>query len=128
MQDAQYFSDSEHQMVSGSWAQYRGSLGGGGGGQPDMHRRMRNRTLTGLETMRMGMDGHGLRPGSAQGRPITPSFSNEKDPGQTFIDFNPAGKRHESIIPLFSLSVKFTFKIFALKIKTAFTSHFHQNW
>ena len=79
-------------MVSGSWAQYRGSLGGGGGGHPDMHRRMRNRTLTGLETMRMGMDaGQGLRPGSAQGRPITPSFSNEKDPGQTFIDFNPAG-------------------------------------
>lgn len=77
-------------MVSSNWSQYRGSLGGGGG-QGDMHRRLRNRTITGLESMRMpgGMD-H-LRPGSAQGRPITPSFSNDKDPGQTFIDFNPAG-------------------------------------
>ena len=82
LQDAQYFSDSEHQMVSGSW--YRGL-----GGQGDMHRRMRNRTLTGLESMRM--DHLAPRPGSAQGRPITPSFSNDKDPGQTFIDFNPAG-------------------------------------
>ena len=92
LQDAQYFSDSEHQMNSGGWAQYRGSLGGGGAGnQGDMHRRMRNRTLTGLESMRgMGGMDH-LRPASAQGRPITPSFSNEKDPGQTFIDFNPAG-------------------------------------
>ena len=82
LQDAQYFSDSEHQMVSGSW--YRGL-----GGQGDMHRRMRNRTLTGLESMRM--DHLAPRPGSAQGRPITPSFSTDKDPGQTFIDFNPAG-------------------------------------
>ena len=80
-------------MSSGGWAQYRGSLGGGGAGnQGDMHRRMRNRTLTGLESMRgMGGMDH-LRPASAQGRPITPSFSNEKDPGQTFIDFNPAGE------------------------------------
>merc|ERR1719346_661355 len=61
---------------------------------------MRNRTLTGLETMqRMGGGGAAangvgamdhLRPGSASGRPITPSFSNDKEPGQTFIDFNPA--------------------------------------
>ena len=85
-------------MASGGWAQYRGSLGGGGAGaQGDVHRRMRNRTLTGLETMRMpGSGGAGgmdhLRPVSAQGRPITPSFSNDKDPGQTFIDFNPAGQ------------------------------------
>ena len=69
-------------MVSGSW--YNRGMGGQG---HDMHRRMRNRTLTGLESMRMDH----LRPGSAQGRPITPSFSNDKDPGQTFIDFNPAG-------------------------------------
>ena len=81
-------------MVSGGWAQYRGSLGGGGAGdRGDMQRRMRNRTLTGLETMRMGGMDH-LRPVSAQGRPITPSFSNDKDPGQTFIDFNPAGIKH----------------------------------
>ena len=72
-------------------------------------RRMRNRTLSGLENMRMvgGMssataggilgDPHHLqRPGSAGGlvggsRPITPSFNNDKDPGQQFVDFNPAG-------------------------------------
>ena len=87
-------------MVSNSWssAHHRGM---GNGGHPgDMSRRMRNRTLTGLETMqRMGGGvGHNpggglehLRPGSASGRPITPSFSNDKEPGQTFIDFNPAG-------------------------------------
>ena len=88
-------------MVSGGWAQYRGSLGGGGAGtQGDMQRRMRNRTLTGLETMRMGGMDH-LRPVSAQGRPITPSFSNDKDPGQTFIDFNPAGTyKHFPVILL----------------------------
>ena len=72
-------------------------------------RRMRNRTLSGVENMRMvggiptatagGMLGdphHLQRPGSAGGlvggsRPITPSFSNDKDPGQQFVDFNPAG-------------------------------------
>ena len=72
-------------------------------------RRMRNRTLSGLENMRMagGMPGdptggmlgnshHLQRPGSAGGivggsRPITPSFHNDKDPGQQFVDFNPAG-------------------------------------
>ena len=72
-------------------------------------RRVRNRTLSGLENMRMvggmssatagGMLGdphHLQRPGSAGGivggsRPITPSFSNDKDPGQQFVDFNPAG-------------------------------------
>ena len=79
-------------MVSGSWSHHRGM--GNGSNAGDMSRRMRNRTLTGLETMqRMGGGGgiDHLRPGSAQGRPITPSFSNDKEPGQTFIDFNPAG-------------------------------------
>jgi len=75
-------------------------------------RRMRNRTLSGLESMhRMGgsslhqaggapgagvggipphLDPHMARPGSAGAgsRPITPSFSNDKE--QQFVDFNPA--------------------------------------
>ena len=100
LQDAQYFSDSEHQMVSNSWMN-NPNRGMGNGGHPgDMSRRMRNRTLTGLETMQRmgGGGGHNcgggleqMRPGSASGR-ITPSFSNDiKEPGQTFIDFNPAG-------------------------------------
>lgn len=75
-------------------------------------RRIRNRTLSGLESVhRMagggmggqmmggqmggpphGMDPHLNRPGSAGSRPITPSFSNDKDPGQQFVDFNPAGE------------------------------------
>ena len=54
-QDAQYFSDSEHHLISGS-----------GGGMGSHHRqdmrRMRNRTLTGLETMRLVEQ---LRPGKA---------------------------------------------------------------
>ena len=34
----------------------------------------------------------GSRPSSANARPITPSFHNEKDSnGQQFVDFNPAG-------------------------------------
>ena len=78
-------------------------MGNGGIHPGDISRRMRNRTLTGLETMqRMGGGGAAangvgamdhLRPGSASGRPITPSFSNDKEPGQTFIDFNPAGMK-----------------------------------
>ena len=87
-------------MVSNSWSAHHRGMGNGG--HPgDMSRRMRNRTLTGLETMQRmgGPGGHNpgggglehLRPGSASGRPITPSFSNDKEPGQTFIDFNPAG-------------------------------------
>ena len=100
LQDAQYFSDSEHQLISGSLMS----------SQRQEMRRMRNRTLSGLENMRMvgGMAGnttsgmlgdphHLQRPGSAGGiiggsRPITPSFSNDKDPGQQFVDFNPAGR------------------------------------
>ena len=44
----------------------------------------------------LGDPHHLQRPGSAGGlvggsRPITPSFSNDKDPGQQFVDFNPAG-------------------------------------
>ena len=115
-QDAQYFSDSEHQMVSGSWSHHRGSMGNGGIHPGDISRRMRNRTLTGLETMqRMGGGGAAangvgamdhLRPGSASGRPITPSFSNDKEPGQTFIDFNPAGMTmmHPSVLFLLQQS------------------------
>ena len=98
-QDAQYFSDSEHQLISGSLMS----------AQRQDVRRVRNRTLSGLENMSMvggmpsatagGMivDPHHLqRPGSAGGlitgrRPITPSFHNDKDPGQQFVDFNPAG-------------------------------------
>ena len=35
----------------------------------------------------------GSRPSSANARPITPSFHNEKDSnGQQFVDFNPAGE------------------------------------
>ena len=101
-QDTQYFSDSEHQLVSsGSYSQ-RQEL-----------RRLRNRTLSGLDTLRMGsaaaaaaaaggagglggLGGSRLdqpRPASATGlRPITPSFANEKENGQNFVDFNPAGK------------------------------------
>jgi hypothetical protein len=76
-------------MVSGSLSNYRG-LGGPG----DIHRRLRNRTLTGLETMRMGGGGmEHMRPASAQGGRITPTFSNDKDTGQQFIDFNPAGNK-----------------------------------
>ena len=84
----------------------------GGGSRMEM-RRIRNRTLSGLESMshRAGMGGpvmtsHGpmdmARPGSAGPacRPITPSFANEKDltgqhPGQQFVDFNPAGEYNE---------------------------------
>ncbi len=81
-QDAQYFSDSEHHLISGGMSSHH---------RQDM-RRMRNRTLTGLETMRLVEQ---LRPGSATGsRPITPSFNNDKDMlmAQQFIDFNPAGE------------------------------------
>ena len=99
-QDTQYFSDSEHQLISGSLMSSQ---------RQDL-RRMRNRTLSGLENMRMtggmpndpsgamlGNPHHLQRPGSAGGivggsRPITPSFHNDKDPGQQFVDFNPAGK------------------------------------
>ena len=81
-QDTQYFSDSEHHLISGGLASQ----------QRQEMRRLRNRTLTGLETMRLVEQ---LRPGSATGiRPITPSFNNDKDMlmAQQFIDFNPAGK------------------------------------
>jgi hypothetical protein len=66
--------------------------GGMASHQRNEMRRLRNRTLTGLETMRLVEQ---LRPGSATGsRPITPSFNTEKDMlmAQQFIDFNPAGQ------------------------------------
>ena len=73
-QENQYFSDSEHQMVSTGLS----------------NRRMRNRTLSGLESLR-SMD-HMTRPGSATGlRPITPSYDDKDNAGQQFVDFNPAG-------------------------------------
>ena len=104
-------------------------MGNGGIHPGDISRRMRNRTLTGLETMqRMGGGGAAangvgamdhLRPGSASGRPITPSFSNDKEPGQTFIDFNPAGMK---ITPS-SLSL---FKSNILRCLFVFHFRFHQ--
>ena len=100
-QDTHYFSDTEHGMMMG------------GSSRMEM-RRIRNRTLSGLESvhrmgggmgqmMQMGphgMDPHLNRPGSAGAgsRPITPSFSNDKDPGQQFIDFNPAGVCHDQAL------------------------------
>lgn len=76
-QDTQYFSDSEHQLISTSYAQRES-------------RRIRNRTLSGLDSARMLLQ---QRPASAQGsRAITPSFQNEKENGQNFVDFNPAGE------------------------------------
>lgn len=100
-QDTNYFSDSEHQMMSsGSYSQ-----------RQEM-RRIRNRTMSGLDVLQSGAalpgvvaggginsgmlsDGGGSRPGSRSSdrRPITPSFHNEKDGnGQQFVDFNPAGQ------------------------------------
>ena len=91
-QDTQYFSDSEHHLMSGGLAsQHRQEM-----------RRLRNRTLTGLETMRLVEQ---LRPGSATGiRPITPSFNNDKDMlmAQQFIDFNPAGLRWHATFCIFT--------------------------
>ncbi len=70
-------------------------------------RRIRNRTLSGLDALQSALPGvvvggginsgmlsdGGSRPSSANGgRAITPSFHNEKDAnGQQFVDFNPAG-------------------------------------
>ena len=79
--DMQYFSDSEHQIVS-----Y--------GGNGNDIRRIRNRTLSGLDSMRMtnapSASGVFSRPSSALSRSITPSFQSEKENGQNFVDFNPA--------------------------------------
>ena len=52
----------------------------------------------------LGDPHHLQRPGSAGGlvggsRPITPSFSNDKDPGQQFVDFNPAGAGLKLFMP-----------------------------
>ena len=59
----------------------------------------------------LGDPHHLQRPGSAGGlvggsRPITPSFSNDKDPGQQFVDFNPAGINvcPKMICPFFKIS------------------------
>jgi hypothetical protein len=43
LQDTQYFSDSEHHLMSGGLASH----------QRQEMRRLRNRTLTGLETLRL---------------------------------------------------------------------------
>ena len=89
-QDTQYFSDSEHHYVGNSYIQ-RQEL-----------RRLRNRTLSGLDQLRAGMANSDVasaaagltsRPSSAmEHRAITPSMGNDKESGQNFIDFNPAGK------------------------------------
>ena len=117
LQDTQYFSDSEHQMLSTSYSQ-----------RQEM-RRFRNRTMSGMDpssALAMGRAGSALghhhgglssssgvglssgldhflsqRPSSATGlRSITPSFGgagvatgDAKDNGQSFVDFNPAGGR-----------------------------------
>ena len=108
IQDTHYFSDTEHGMMMG------------GSSRMEM-RRIRNRTLSGLESvhrmgagggmgpssgmMQMQIDPHLSRPGSAGAgsRPITPSFSNDKDPGQQFVDFNPAGESEHELNSLDSI-------------------------
>lgn len=81
--DSQYYSDSEHHYTGSTY------------GQRQELRRLRNRTISGLEHLRSSTDDPNIpssRPSSAQDRVITPSFANEKDNGQSFIDFNPAGE------------------------------------
>ena len=110
IQDTHYFSDTEHGMMMG------------GSSRMEM-RRIRNRTLSGLESvhrmgagggmgpssgmMQMQIDPHLSRPGSAGAgsRPITPSFSNDKDPGQQFVDFNPAGESEHELFHWIRLKV-----------------------
>jgi len=95
--DLHYFSDSEHHSV------------GGGGLVPRQElRRLRNRTLSGLDTLRLGEQArersHSLTIGGGPGpgggalnnlsqtprTPCTPTFATEKDAITNFVDFNPA--------------------------------------
>ena len=70
-------------------------------------RRLRNRTLSGLDTLRLGEQarershsltlgggpggGAGSLAGAGPRTPCTPTFANEKDAITNFVDFNPAG-------------------------------------
>ena len=89
LQDLHYFSDSEHQT------------GGAGGLVPRQElRRLRNRTLSGLDSLRLGEQArersHSLTIGGLpQGprTPCTPTFATEKDAITNFVDFNPAGMK-----------------------------------
>ena len=62
-------------------------------------RRLRNRTLSGLDSLRLGEQSrersHSLTIGSLTERgprtPCTPTFSSEKDSVTNFVEFNPAG-------------------------------------
>ena len=87
-QDLHYFSDSEHQSGGASGLVPRQEL-----------RRLRNRTLSGLDSLRLGEQArersHSLTIGGLpQGprTPCTPTFATEKDAITNFVDFNPAGK------------------------------------
>ena len=93
-QDLHYFSDSEHHS------------GGVGGLMPRQElRRLRNRTLSGLDTLRLGeqarershslsLAGGGLT--QTPRTPCTPTFASEKDAITNFVDFNPAGELNPS--------------------------------
>ena len=87
VQDLHYFSDSDHHSV-------------GPGLMPRQElRRLRNRTLSGLDTLRLGeqarershslsLAGGGLA--QAPRTPCTPTFASQKDAITNFVDFNPA--------------------------------------
>ena len=81
-QDLHYFSDSEHHS------------GGVSGLMPRQEpRRLRNRTLSGLDTLRLGEEArersHSLT--QTPRTPCNPTFATEKDAITNFVDFNPAG-------------------------------------
>ena len=83
-QDLHYFSDSEHHS------------GGVGGLMPRQElRRLRNRTLSGLDTLRLGEQArersHSLSLTQGPRTPCTPTLASEKDAITNFVDFNPAG-------------------------------------
>ena len=84
-QDLHYFSDSEHHS------------GGVGGLMPRQElRRLRNRTLSGLDTLRLGEQArersHSLSLTQGPRTPCTPTLASEKDAITNFVDFNPAGE------------------------------------
>ena len=71
-------------------------------------RRLRNRTLSGLDSLRLGEQArersHSLTIGGLpQGprTPCTPTFATEKDAITNFVDFNPAGNNSDSRKPKF---------------------------
>ena len=84
--DVNYYSDSEHQSIP------RQEI-----------RRLRNRTLSGLDSLRIGQQvrersqslsmAGGVPPGGVTVRtPCTPTLSTAKDAITNFVDFNPAGQ------------------------------------